>query len=356
MKDDRTERATPKRRKEAAERGQSARSQEIGSALVLLAVFGIMAMTASKSLTGTLALFHDVYATLPSIEFSEATLRGLFFRSLGYYVGVLAPIMGAAVLIGIVANALQGSVGISKKALSLKWERLNPMTGLKRIYSEQALMEFAKSLVKLGILGAIVYFILRSASTKLILIVGYSAGNALTEFGILALQMGMAAGLALLILSIPDLVYQRWSFEKSIKMSKKEVKDENKDVEGDPLIRQRIKTKQAAMARQRMMAEVAQADVVVTNPVHVAVALKYMSEEGAPKVLAKGARLVAERIKQMAREAGVPVLENPPLARAIYKSVEIGQFIPKELYQAVAEVLAFVYRMGKGGKDESWGL
>jgi flagellar biosynthetic protein FlhB len=258
---------------------------------------------------------------------------------------ILAPLMILIAVAGVAANVAQNGLMLSTKALAPKFDRLSPATGFKRIFSKRSFVEMVKSILKLAIVGAIIAWSLwRTPETLMPLTtVGLFQGYGT----ILALVFHMAAtgAFALAILAILDFFFQRWDYEQQLKMSRQDVKDEHKQSEGDPQLKAKIRSRQMDMSRRRMMSDVKTADVVVTNPIHFAVALKYDPQTmTAPKIVAKGARLVAKRIRDAAREAGIPIVENPPLARALFKSGKVGGSVPIALYQTVAELLAFVYR------------
>jgi flagellar biosynthetic protein FlhB len=230
--------------------------------------------------------------------------------------------------------------------LQPKLDKLNVVNGLKRLLSRRSLVELVRDLLKLAIIGIVAWLAVRAELDRIMTLADAEPAGILTVAGWAVFRVSIKVILALLILALFDYAFQRWDFERSIRMTKQELKEEYKLYEGSPLMRSRIRQVQRELARMRMSKEIPHADVVVTNPTALAVALKYDSETmSAPTVVAKGARLLAERIKEIARSAGVPIVENKPLARALYASVEIGAIVPAELYKATAEVLAYVYRL-----------
>lgn len=345
--EEKTEKATPKKREESREQGQSSKSAELTGTLVLIACVAVLVLTAKNNLNITQAYMVDIFSHLDGGEITLPAVDEIASKALDYLTQVVGPLFGVAMIVAIAGNLLQEKLHLAKKALTPKFSRMNPAKGFKKIFSSQSVVEFAKGMVKLVVLGGISYWLLSGATEELLSLVGVPSQVILTLVGSLATKLVFACVAVLLAIAIPDLIYTKWSFEKSIRMTKKEITDEMKEQEGDPLLKGEIRRKMRAASLQRMMTAVPTADVVVTNPIHFAVALKYENEKGAPQVVAKGARLVAQRIKDLAKEHRVPIVENPPLARALYKSVEIGAFIPKELYQAVAELLAFVYQLGQ---------
>lgn len=344
---ERTESATGKRREEARQRGQVARSQEVNSALLLLSgtlVFYLLGGPLLRSLVGLMRLHlgRGLDGELTPIEVHRVILGTSLQTAM-----VLAPFMGALVLVAYVANVAQVGFLTNSSALSLKWERLNPAMGLKRLFAPGRLLaETFKSPLKFALVGFIVYRTLRGHLSEIPLLADMTPIQTLTWIGQLCFQLALRVSLAFLALAALDYGYQRWQFEKSLRMTRQEVKEEMKQAEGDPAIKGRIKSLQRQAAMHRMMADVPKADVVVVNPIHFAVAMRYDSTSmEAPTVVAKGARLVAERIVAVAKANGVPIVEDAPLARALYKGVVIGQQIPIHLYKTVAEILAYVYQM-----------
>jgi flagellar biosynthetic protein FlhB len=250
-------------------------------------------------------------------------------------------------IVGFAVSVSQVGFMFSTEALQPKTAKLNPLKGIKRIFaSRRSMIELLKNLVKLIIVGLVTYFAISSVIDQTVLLMDSDVTSILEFFSESVVFIGSKAGIAFLGLALFDFVYQKSEFEKDLRMTKQEVKEESKMMEGDPLIKSRIRSVQKQIAYKRMMHEVPKADVIVTNPTHLAVALKY--EPGtmdAPKVVAKGADLIAQKIKDIAKEHGIPIVEDKPLARALYKSVEIGQAIPEKLFQAVAQLLAYIYKM-----------
>jgi flagellar biosynthetic protein FlhB len=259
----------------------------------------------------------------------------------------IAPLLLVLPVLGVGIGFAQGTV-FSFKGM-LRFESLNPLAGFKRLFSLQALVGLGRSLAKVGMVGLMTWKGLNDTASQLPRIDGSTDPRAMAAFMAEAIMnVGLPAAEVLLVLAIADYAYQRWNFNRSARMTKQEVKEEHKQQEGDPMLKGQIRAKQRAMARQRrQMEDVPRATVVVTNPTHIAVALQYEPGMPSPKVLAIGADLIAEKIKKIAREAGVATVENVPLARGLYGSVQVGDEIPVELYQAVAEVLAYVYNLKK---------
>jgi flagellar biosynthetic protein FlhB len=265
---------------------------------------------------------------------------------------LIMPICLGLAATGVVVNMAQTKGMFSTQTLKPSFSKLNPLTGFKRMFSMQSIVELGKAIVKIGICGFIGYQLVAEKYPRFLELENGSLPTAAGFIGGVAIELGFKVGGVLLAMAALDYLYQRQKFEKSLKMSHQDIKEEARSAEGDPQLKGRIRATQRQMARRRMMQDVPTADVVLTNPTHLAVALKYdPKKKTAPVVVAKGADLIAEQIKKIARENRVPVMENRPLARAIYKMVEIGDEIPGELFQAVAEVLAFIYHLKSTGRQ-----
>ena len=337
---EKTEKATPKKRRDARERGQVLKSQEVGTAVSMLCMFGFM-LAYSPTLVGSLmALYNDYLGEsmlLWGLSSFDGGMKGLAVTLLLRIARILAPIMGIAMVSGLAANLLQVGFLFPTKTLAPKFSRINPLEGFKRMLSLQTLIKLLVSLAKVIVLGYILYTEYRK---RLLVFPGFIGENpylAIIDILKSAFSIGLKMALAMAVIAAADFFYQYFKFEKDLKMTKQEVKDEYKMTEGDPKIKGRIRQKQRQMSMMRMMDAVPQADVVITNPTHFAVALKYeQGGAGAPKVVAKGQDYLARRIKEVAIENKVEIVENKPLAQSLYAMVEIGQEIPEELYQAVA--------------------
>jgi flagellar biosynthesis protein FlhB len=345
-REDHTEPATPKRREEARKRGQIPRSRELVGALGLLAVVAALRFL-GPSLWENLSRELQHYlqgASRADLQIADIQLLvgGVWVRHLF----LIAPVLGVAMLVGIAANFLQVGVLFTADPLLPRWSRLNPGAGISRLFSLQAFTELAKAVLKIAIVGAVAYSTVR-ADVKALFSLG-EQGIAPFAAGLAGMTTGLLwrSGLALLVLGGLDYVFQRWQHEQSLKMSKTEVKEEAKQQEGNPKIKARIRSMQRELSRRQMMAAVPKATVVITNPTHFAVALTY--ERGkmpAPQVVARGAGYLAQRIKALTKEAGVPIVEDKPLAQTLYRHAEVGEFIPATLYQAVAQILAYVFSL-----------
>ncbi|BAI79907.1 flagellar biosynthetic protein FlhB [Deferribacter desulfuricans SSM1] len=342
---ERTEEATPRRRQKAREEGNVPKSRELSTAIIFLisVIFlyfytPILIDNFSKLISHTLSKVGYTLSKSATVE--------LFNFVFQFYLKVLFPLFALLVVAGLLVNVAQFGFLISPKALEPKWDRLNPINGLQNLFSKRSLVELIKSIFKIFVVGFVAYIIVRGKIGVILNLADADPFSSMVFFGKLVFELCFKIGLLILLMSILDFFYQKWQYEQDLKMTKQEVKEEFKQMEGDPLIRQRIRSMQREMARKRMMEEVPKADVVITNPTHYAVAIKYdINKDRAPVVVAKGQRLMAQKIKEIAKENGVFIHEDPPLARTLYSQVEIGDEIPENLYKAIAEILAIVYKM-----------
>jgi flagellar biosynthetic protein FlhB len=345
--DDKTEKATPKRRKEAREKGQVAKSMDLSGAGVLVA--GLIATSAFAGViveqTGNqmTSIFDKIGR--PGAATSAAGLNGLFHEAMNTMLKTVGPIAIICVVAGILLNVLQIGFRPSLKALKPDFRRINPVTGFKNVFGVRILFETGKALAKVLVIGAVVALALIPNLTGLAASVGTTPDALGHLMGAGVTSIAMRAAGAYLLIGIVDYIWQRRRHEKALKMSKQEIKEEFKSHSLPPEVKAALRRRQMQAARARMMAAVPQADVVVTNPTHFAVALQYNGEHPAPIVVAKGQDLVAAQIRRLAEENDIPIVPDPPLARQLHKTVELGQMIPAELYAAVAQVLAFVYRL-----------
>lgn len=258
----------------------------------------------------------------------------------------LLPFFLIGVVISVLINMLQFKFKITTKPLHPKFSKLNPVSGMKKLFSKEKIIELLKSIAKIIMIMYVVYSTIKGDWVYLVKFYQMPLTQAIELIGSVVINMGLKISLVFMVVAFADLFYQRWKFHEDIKMTKQEVKDEYKNAEGDPQIKGKIRQKMREASQRRMMQDVPRADVVITNPTHFAVAIRYDANEGsAPKVLAKGADILAQKIKEIARENNVEIVENKPLARMLYANVDVGQEVPPELYQSVAEVLALVYKM-----------
>ncbi|MBD0315219.1 MAG: flagellar biosynthesis protein FlhB [Nitrospiraceae bacterium] len=344
-----TEPATEKRKEEARRQGQIPISRDVSTAAVLLGGIGLLAALLPAGMRKmTEQTRQGLSLSWDSAMTSHLTIDGVhtIVVQTGTIVLLLVlPIVLGIALIGTGVSLAQTGFLWRTEALQFDMARLNPLTGLSKIASLRSVMELIKGLLKIAVITGVGLFVMRNDVSQVPGLIQYDMSTALHVTGRLALKAALAVSGAIALLAGLDYLYQRYEWERSLRMSKEEIKEEQKASEGDPLIRNRVRAAQRDLAKKRMMAAVKTADVVVTNPTHLAVALKYdATKMAAPFVVAKGAGFVAERIRELARHHGVAVVENKFVARTLYKLVDIGQDIPANLYRAVAEILAFVYR------------
>jgi len=343
--DEKTEQPTPKKLEDARKKGQVARSQELNSIVIIF--MGMMALLFfSNHILSNLV--HSFYFNFSQIgtEVTNATFYRLFIDNGIILAKILLPIMIMLGITGLLINIAQVGVKVSMEAISPKFDKFDVIKGFKKKFSTKTLFSLVRDVLKISLIAYVTYLTYKSEMKNYIPLADQELGQIFSFATGVALKILLRASGVLLILAILDYAYQKYEFIKGLKMTKQEIKDEMKQHEGDPLIKMRIKRIQREMAHARMLQEVEEADVVVTNPTHIAVALKYDTETmSAPKVVAKGERLLAEKIKEIAEKAGVPIVENKPLARALFEAVDIGMSVPAKLYKAVAEILAYVYRL-----------
>lgn len=346
--EEKTEQATPKKKKETREKGNVLQSKEINSAFVLLATFimiNAFATFIGITLRNTTSYIYNQYLAL-DFTFSLKNLQTLLINSIISFFIIVAPIALTNLVVGVVASYLQVGVLFTTKPLAVDIKKINPIEGFKRMFSMKSIIELLKALIRIIVIGYISYSYVKGQIVTILETIGMDIETILKSILKMSISIGIRAGAILVVLAALDYFYQRYEYNKNLKMSKQEIKEEYKQTEGNPQIKSKIKEKQRQMSMQRMMQDIPKADVIITNPTHFAVGIKYNPKEfDAPKVIAKGQDLIAQNIKKIALENNIPIVENKPLARTLYDSVDIGQFVPPELYQAVAEVLAYVYRI-----------
>ena len=343
---EKTEDPTSRKLEKAREEGQVPKSLEVPSVFVLLSCatslyfFGFYVYRSLMSV-----MFETLnFSTIPVITKFE--IVHLFGTNLRQFIIACLPVMVAAVIMGLASNFAQVGFSISWKAIAPKLTKLNPITGFKEKFSSRALVEFIKSILKISIIFTVVYLSMTGEMDKIITLYDHSVGQSFLFIVKIIFIIFLKVCIIMLIVAILDYVYQKWKFINDQKMTKKEVSDENKQTEGDPHVKARIRQLQVEAARKRIMADVPEADVVITNPTRLALALKYdKTVMDAPGVVAKGAGPVAENIRKIAKENNIPIVENKELARNLYKEVDIGESIPSQFFQAVAELLAYVYKL-----------
>lgn len=344
---EKTEKATPKKREDSRKKGQVLKSPDVTSAIVLLTVFVFLFFFASFLRTEIFSFFSVTFTKYMLIETLTIDTAIIIYKDMLLEMAViLLPIMLVAVVAAVAANYFQFGLLFTTEPLKFDLKKIDPIKGLKRIFSLKAIIELLKSILKISFIGSITTLILWMNLEQVLSLSFKTAWDTLSTVGWLTGTMGIAASCVLLFISILDFFYQKFDYEKNLKMSKQDIKDEHKNSEGDPIVKSRIRQRQREMAMRRMMQEIPSADVVITNPTHFAIVLKYDDESmDAPTVVAKGADFVAQKIKLIAKENNVVMVENRQLARSMFDQVEVGQRIPDEFFKAVAEVLAYVYRI-----------
>ena len=341
--------ATPHKRNESREKGQVAKSNELATTLALIGVLSFFFVAGYDTYHHLIDIMYGAFTAIGG-QLSAGKTILIFLGLMGIAFKIIAPVMVVAVIVGVLGNIFQIGLIFSSQPLMPQMSRINPISGFQRILSMRGLFEAVKSIFKIGLIGYIVYRTIVSGLVDVVSLVDADKSNIAALFvstvGRIGFQVFLRAALALLFLSIFDLLYQRWQHEQDIRMTREEIREEMKRTEGDPEIRRRIRRVQRELSQARMMKAIPEADAVITNPVHLAVAIKYDYEVmDSPYVVAKGERKIARQIREIAEEHGVPIVENPPLAQALYKNVEVGEVIPMEFYQAIAEVLAYVHEL-----------
>lgn len=349
---EKTEEPTSKKLQDARKEGQVAKSKEITNAFELLAFFLLIYFWVQYMGTYFIGNMHDIYSQIPEYTkmydgfVQDQTFNALFVKSMTRILLLMAPFLMVGFLVSLITNVLQVKWQVTTKPLQPKFNKLSPVSGFKRFFSINSFVELVKSLLKLGLIGYVVYSYLKKNMPPLYQFYGLSLNQGIAQVGALVVNLGIRISLFYMIIALLDYVYQKVKFKKDMKMTKQEVKDEYKNQEGDPQIKGKQRQRMMEASRRRMMQALPQADVVITNPTHYAVAIKYDPEVyDAPYVVAKGADYLAQKIKETAKENRIEIVENKPLARMLYANVDVGSVVPPELYQAVAEVLAFVYHL-----------
>ncbi len=349
---EKTEQPTAKKLDDARKEGQVAKSQEIATAFTLLALFVIIRVIYPFMGTNFETLFERVYNSIPNVArtydgmLPVAYIRSILTNAIITMLLISAPFFIIAFIIAFLSDLVQVGFKPTSKPLQPKLSKLNPISGMKKIFSARKLFDLGKSILKLVVMGAVIFSFFTGRTESLFLLYDMPLKQAIGLMGNLIIDLGLRIAAAYMVIAFVDLIYQRRKFNKDMMMTKKEVKDEYKNSEGDPAVKGAQKRRMMEASRRRMMQQLPQADVVITNPTHYAVAIKYDAEESdAPVVVAKGADYLAQKIKEIARDNKVEIVENKPLARMLYANVEVGEMVPPELYKAVAEVLAYVYHL-----------
>lgn len=353
---EKTEPATEKKLREAREDGKVSKSKELVSAFDLIVFFLLLKIFISFLGGGFEETFRYAYGSMGTLakqsagSFSEGEAAAFISSILLEILKLMLPFLVFGFAVTILVNILQVGWKVTAKPLKPKPDKFNPINGMKRIVSKDSIFELVKSIIKIALIIYVAYTAIRGDAEKIFVLYDMPLNQALVFCGSVIINAGFKISVVYLVVGIADFIYQKFRFKEDMKMTKQEVKDEYKNTEGNPEIKGRQRQRMREASRQRMMQDVPKADVVITNPTHLAVAIKYDAEKAkAPVVLAKGEDYLAQKIREKAKENGIEIVENKPLARMLYANVEIGEEIPPELYQAVAEILAMVYNMKNKG-------
>jgi len=345
---DKTEQATPKKKEEAREKGQVAKSKEISSVAVLAAGTIYMYFNAGSITRKLGENIKQTFTNIPQFATGDISSATFLSQVLKDFLVLMLPIMIVLVIVSLAANIIQTGFVSSVEPLTPNLSKIDPIKGLGKIVSKRSMAELLKSILKIVIVGWAAFSVLKKDFSQLMPLMYQDNVQIFSALGRISMKVVTRCCYVIFILSILDFLFQKWEFEQELKMTKQEIKDEYKQTEGDPLIKSRIRSIQREMARRRMMREVPKADVIITNPTHYAIALSYKPDEKmtAPKIIAKGADNIAMKIKEIAGKHRIPMVENRPLAQNLYK-LDLGQEVPQKFYKAVAEILAYVYSLKK---------
>jgi len=347
-KDSKTEQPTPKKLEKAREEGQVAKSQEVSTALTLLIMFFSLRLLAPWLYHNIQSLLFYNWGYIPhgTDMLDSVHLSGFLTFLFSRVLLIAAPLLAISFIVGVISNLLQVGWHPTVKPIMPKFNKFNPISGVKRIFSMQSVVNLLKSLAKFGVIGLIVFFMIRGEIGMIPLLPQMSLFSSFAFIGNFIVNLGLTVGGFFIFIALADYAYTRYAHIKKLKMTKQEVKDEWKQMEGDPQIKSKIRQKMREASMRRMMQNVPEADVIITNPTHFAVALRYNNLiDKAPVVVAKGVDFAAKRIREKGKEHNVPIVENPTLARSLYAEVEVGNEIPTELWESVIEVLAYVFKL-----------
>jgi len=346
---EKTEKATAKKRRDARRKGQVRRSTEVNTAICAVIMFGLLFAIWPWLVDQMTSVFTEHFSSqsiqMVSRGLNQNEVMALLGRVLLSFFGTVFPLLGAALIAGVAANVLQIGFMFTTETLKIKLNKLNPINGFKQMFSPRKLVDLLKNILKIFAVGFVAYSDYMSLQEKFARYVGSDVYTSFIDIMRTAFLMALKMCIVMIFIAVADFLYQWWKYEKDLRMTKQEVKDEFKMMEGDPKIKGKIRQKQLQMSAMRMMSQVPEADVVITNPTHFAVALAYKEDShSAPTVLAKGQDYIAHKIRDVAMEHGIQIVENPPLAQSLFAMCEVDDEIPEELYQAVADILVFVYR------------
>lgn len=352
---EKTEEPTAKKKSDTRKEGSVAKSKEIANCTLLLSFFILLKIYVGSIGTGFIEVFNANYNKIPETVnviggIDESGIWVLLTDGIKNLIWIMFPIYAVAFVVAFFTDLIQVKWAPTSKPLKPKFNKLSPLKGFKRLFSVKSLIELLKSILKVAMIGYIVYSTLVDMAPYVLNFYELTVMGAISLIGNTVIDLGIKVAAFYIVIAVADYAYTKWKFKEDLKMTKQEVKDEYKNAEGDPQVKSKIKQKMMEVSRRRMMQAIPQADVVITNPTHFAVAITYdPNKYDAPFVAAKGQDYLAQKIKEIAKENGVEIVENKPLARMLYHNVEVGGLVPPELFQSVAEVLAFVYNL-KGTK------
>ncbi|MES2769993.1 MAG: flagellar biosynthesis protein FlhB [Bdellovibrionota bacterium] len=350
---EKTEDPTAQRREDFRKQGQVAQSKELATVLMLFGASLLIWMLGRYFFAQMAELFVKSYGDFIITAARDGDYKTAILFAGKKALNVILPVFGLVFLIGISASLFQIGFLSTSETISPNFDKINPINGLKKLLSMTSVVEGLKAIIKVSIIGFVVYTIIKTEILKSPFMINYTIEQLSGYFGDISFRLIFGVAIAMTFLALFDYGFQRWEMEKKMRMTKQEIKEEVKTREGDPHIKARIRRIQRELANKRMMTEVPKADVIITNPTHLSIALKYSANLPAPQVIAKGAGAVALRIRELAKEHEIPIVENKPLARTIFKTLKVGQIIPRELFNAVAEVLAYVYKLRRKRRPSS---
>ena len=336
---------------EARKKGDVASSKELNSVLILTGSFAVLIFSTIYMFELLSNYIEWLYGLDITRVYTPEVAKIIFTETMVMGGKCILPVFSTSMILGILSQLGQVGILYSPEVLTLKFDRLNPIAGFKRIFSKKALVEVVKGVLKFGIVLGITYFIISSNMQTFSGFLHAEAAEALTFGKVFALKLAMSILLGLGIVAIADFAWEKYAYKEKHRMTKQQVKEEHKEQDGDPQIKQKIRQIQREMANKRMLSDVPNADVIITNPTHISIVVKYNGDTMvAPEIIGKGQEHLALRIREIAKEHNIPIVENVPLARALYKTVKVGEGVPRTLYKAVAEILAFVYKIKKNKK------
>lgn len=346
---EKTEEATPQKRLDFRKRGQVAQTKELSTAMMLVFSLVSIWLTGKFFFQELYDMFHVIIGDHIAMTVRDGGVEASAIYAFKKVALLVAPIGIFLWIVSAASSLIQVGVLHNEDALKLKFDKIDPIAGFKRVFSMKSLVEGLKVVLKVSVVGFVVYLVLNDEIKTIPKLMTFDVAQMMAYMGAVAFKLVGGVGMFMFIVAGIDYLYQRYTMEEQMKMTKQEVKEEHKTREGDPLIRARIRRAQREMAQSRMMNDVPTADVIITNPTHIAVAIKYSADMVAPTIIAMGADFIAQKIKEVAKENNIPIVENKPLARSMFKTLEIGQIIPKELYATVAEILSYVFKLKRRG-------